>query len=157
MKKECLFCQKSFQEQNIFENNSFYINIDQNPVNPGHLLIIPKRHIKTFFELNKQEFENLQEMILKAKELSHSKKVKEVYQEIVSTTKKPIAKEWCQLALNNWEKEITGFNIGVNNGETAGQTIFHLHIHLIPRFEGDVENPVGGVRFVIPQRANYRR
>lgn len=157
MKKECLFCQQSFQDENIFENKSFYITTDQFPVNPGHLLIIPKRHIKTFFELNKQEFDDLRNTILKAKELSHSQQVKKIYQKIASENKNPKARKWCQAALENWDKEMTDFNIGVNNGENAGQTIFHLHIHLIPRFKGDVENPIGGVRFVIPKRANYRQ
>lgn len=155
--KPCLFCQNEFQEDNIFENKSFYLKIDQFPVAPGHLLIIPKRHMPTFFELTQDEFADLQIMIAKAKELAHGELVQQFYQKVVSQLdNNPKAAAWCQWALDHWDKEISGYNIGVNNGVSAGQTIFHLHIHLIPRFLGDVSDPTGGVRFVIPERANYR-
>lgn len=153
----CLFCRDNFIEQNIYENEYFYLVIDQNPVNPGHLLIIPKRHIQTYFELTREEFGHLQEMVLKAKELCHSDQVLAFYQKTVKTTENEITRQWCQLAIDNWGKEITGYNLGSNNGLSAGQTIFHLHIHLIPRFDGDIDDPTGGVRFIIPERANYRR
>ena len=157
MTKDCLFCQEKFQQNSIYENDYFYMIIDQNPVNPGHLLIIPKRHIQTYFELTKEEFHHLQEMILKAKELCHTEEVKEFYQKTIETIQNKTAKQWCQLAVDNWDKEITGYNLGTNNGLSAGQTIFHLHIHLIPRFDSDVTDPTGGIRFVIPERANYRK
>lgn len=156
IEKPCLFCQTEFQAGRLAENEFFYIVADQNPVAPGHLLIIPKRHVATIFELDEKEFASLQKMLIGARSLSHSETVKEFYQKLAVTSERAKTREFCQLALDNWDKEITGYNVGINNGESAGQTIFHLHVHLIPRFWGDVENPVGGVRFVIPQLANYR-
>lgn len=98
---------------------------DSFPVNPGHTLIIPKRHVPTWFEATREE----QVAIL---ELTDQIKV--------------------QL---DAELHPAGYNLGLNVGEAAGQTVPHLHLHLIPRFGGDVDDPTGGVRFVIPQRGNY--
>lgn len=153
---ECLFCQSGFQSQKLAENDFFYIVADQSPVGPGHLLVIPKRHIETYFELEKQEADTLWEMLSKAKEICRSESILKIYQKVIQTSNRPKVVKFCQEALENWEKPITGYNIGINNGLSAGQTIFHLHIHLIPRFDGDIADPTGGVRFVIPEKANYR-
>jgi diadenosine tetraphosphate (Ap4A) HIT family hydrolase len=88
--------------------------------------LIPKRHVPSYFDLNEQELIRLQGLIEDQKNL--------------------ILKE---------DKEVTAFNIGINDGIDAGQTILHSHIHLIPRRAGDVENPRGGVRGVIPEKQNY--
>lgn len=157
MSDQCLFCQPTFQDSSLYANEAFYIQPDQNPVNPGHLLIIPKRHIATYFEQNELEASLLKETIDQAQQLCKSPALKEFYEQTLATTSRPITKEFCQLALDNWDRPITGYNLGINNGLTAGQTIMHLHIHLIPRFEGDVTDPTGGVRFVIPDRGNYRQ
>jgi diadenosine tetraphosphate (Ap4A) HIT family hydrolase len=102
-----------------------YAIYDKFPVNEGHALIIPKRHLSNYFELSiKEQYAYL--LVLN--------KVKE----IVSKRFKP-----------------DGFNIGVNVGEHAGQTIPHVHIHLIPRYKNDVKDPRGGVRGVIPAKQNY--
>ena len=95
------------------------------PISPGHSLIIPKRHYASFFEARPNEIDELYEMLLTAKT-----RLKMDYQ--------------CD-----------GFNIGINDGLCAGQTVGHLHIHLIPRYDGDVEDPRGGVRWVIPEKAKY--
>ncbi len=109
----------------LFENELAYLFEDKFPVTNGHSLIIPKRHFSSFFEATKNELEAFLELIVKRK--------------------------------NQMEKDtsITGFNIGVNIGASAGQTIFHLHIHLIPRRDNDIENPKGGVRGVIPSKMQY--
>lgn len=110
----CLFCEID-EERIIGENELAYAIRDGFPVTPMHTLIIPKRHVATYFDLGQAEVNACNDLLLKAKEI--------------------VQKE---------DKTVTGFNIGMNNGEDSGQTIFHCHIHLIPRRKGDVENPRGG-------------
>ena len=123
----CLFCTIRKKEL-IFENELAYVSYDTYPVSTHHCLIIPKRHIKDYFELSDREIVACDQLI---------KKVKKQIQ-----IKDPTVK---------------GYNIGINSGIVAGQSIMHCHIHLIPRREGDVENPQGGVRSVIPQKQHYKR
>ena len=89
-------------------------------------MIIPHRHVSNFFDLNDNEFKNLSNVLKKQR-----------------------------LSLLDLDKKITGFNVGVNAGTDAGQSIMHCHIHLIPRRKGDIENPRGGVRGVIPSKQKY--
>jgi ATP adenylyltransferase len=123
--KGCLFCEIS-KQRIIYENSLAYAVRDHYPVTPGHALIIPKRHIRQYFDLSRPELNACNELL----------------GEVRSVTE-------------NDDPGIKGFNIGVNNGETAGQSIFHCHIHLIPRRPGDVENPRGGIRGVIPGKQKY--
>ena len=123
----CIFC-KIRKEELKFENEFAYSSADTYPVSKFHSLIIPKRHVLNYFELNQDEIHACNELILK--------------------TKKKILKE---------DLDVKGFNIGTNVGKVAGQSIMHCHIHLIPRREGDVENPQGGVRSVIPLKQHYTR
>jgi len=121
----CPFCNPSSDAELILESALAYSILDKYPVNPGHALIIPKRHVSGYFELSFKEQSS------------------------------------CFFLLNEVKKEIQkrfnpeGFNVGINIGENAGQTVSHVHIHLIPRFFGDVEDPRGGVRGVIPERKLY--
>ena len=98
---------------------------DHFPVSPGHTLIIPKRHVASFFDLEPEEHAQIRELEMQCRD-------------IVQQQFHP-----------------DGFNIGVNVGKSAGQSVFHCHIHLIPRYLGDVANPRGGVRGVIPAKQNY--
>ena len=123
----CLFC-NTIKKEYIFENNLAYSTFDSYPVSEFHLLIVPKRHIKNYFELTNDEIIACNKIIL----LSKNK-------------------------IEKMDKTIKGFNIGINCGKVAGQSIMHCHIHLIPRREGDVENPQGGVRGVIPSKQHYLR
>jgi ATP adenylyltransferase len=95
------------------------------PVSPGHALLIPKRHVETWFDASRSEQTALLQAIDVAKTMIEQRHAPD------------------------------GFNIGINCGKSAGQTVFHLHVHLIPRFVGDVANPRGGVRHVIPEKADY--
>ncbi len=95
------------------------------PISPGHTLIIPKRHIASFFETTPDERNELLSLLDRA-------------QKNLQTEFNPDA-----------------FNIGINDGAAAGQTIPHLHIHLIPRYQGDLPDPRGGVRWIIPEKAKY--
>ena len=123
----CIFC-KIREEELQFENQLAYSSIDSYPVSEFHSLIVPKRHVETYFELNNEEIHACNELILK--------------------TKEKILKK---------DPSVKGFNIGTNAGKVAGQSIMHCHIHLIPRREGDVENPQGGVRSVISKNQHYIR
>ena len=123
----CLFC--SIKESGLADENKLvYASYDTYPVSELHCLIIPKRHIKDYFELTNDEVIACYELIKKIKE---------------------------EILLK--DPSVKGFNIGSNVGKTAGQSILHCHIHLIPRREGDVENPQGGIRSVIPLKQHYKR
>ncbi len=122
----CLFCERETDKFNvIIENELFYSAWDNFAVSPGHALIIPKRHIDSFFDLSEKEILQFYDLLLKVKIR-------------ISKTHKPDA-----------------FNVGINDGIAAGRTIQHLHIHVIPRYNGDVENPRGGVRHIIPCKGFY--
>ncbi|WP_295002492.1 HIT family protein [uncultured Dechloromonas sp.] len=120
----CPFC--TLPPERIVEENDHAVWIyDGFPVSPGHCLIIPKRHVGSFFEVSAEERIAMLALLDKAKVV-----IEEKYQ--------PDA-----------------FNIGINDGAAAGQTVPHLHLHLIPRYEGDVPDARGGVRWVIPEKADY--
>jgi len=112
---DCKFCHEP-ETEIIAENGLARAFYDKFPVNPGHVLIVPKRHIASFFDATFEELQSINLLIFRVKEILDPK-------------------------LNP-----DGYNIGVNVGFAAGQTIFHLHFHIIPRFKGDVDNPRGGVR-----------
>ena len=123
----CLFC--NIKESGFaIENDLAYASYDSYPVSEMHCLIIPKRHVNDYFDLTNEEIIACNELIKDIK-----KKIKDK------------------------DSSIKGFNIGTNIGKVSGQSIMHCHIHLIPRREGDVSNPQGGVRSVIPSKQHYKR
>ncbi|KZY87398.1 hypothetical protein A3752_06760 [Oleiphilus sp. HI0081] len=117
----CPFC---VLESVIF-TELVYARYDKFPVSKGHCLVIPKRHVETWFDMTKEEQQEAFELIDKVK------------------------------AMLDEKYSPDGYNIGMNCGETAGQTIPHAHIHVIPRYKGDMDNPRGGVRGVIPEKQSY--
>ena len=123
----CLFCNIT-ESKCAHENKLAYASYDSYPVSEHHCLVIPKRHIKDYFDLTNEE-------LLACNEL-------------INIIKSEISKK---------DQSVKGFNIGTNIGEVSGQSIFHCHFHLIPRREGDVKNPQGGVRSVIPEKQHYKR
>ncbi len=123
----CLFCNMK-QSSFVHENELAYASYDSYPVSNLHCLVIPKRHIKDYFDLTNEE-------LLACNELT-----KILKDEILKN-----------------DVSVKGFNFGTNIGRTSGQSILHCHFHLIPRREGDVENPQGGVRSVIPSQQHYKR
>ena len=123
--EDCLFCNIP-PVRIVLENELAYAVRDGYPVTEMHSLIIPKRHIQDYFDLTKEELIACDQLIRSLKD-----------------------------EISNSDNSVNGFNIGINSGETAGQTIFHCHIHLIPRRTGDVDNPRGGVRNIIPGMGNY--
>lgn len=115
------------QSEWIASNDLAFAILDGYPVNPGHVLVIPKRLVSTWWEATREEqvaILDLLEVVKRQLDESHGP---------------------------------DGYNIGVNAGEAAGQTVFHLHVHLIPRYRGDMDDPRGGVRHVIPSRGNYKK
>ena len=123
----CLFC-NSKTSGIAHENDLAYASYDTYPVTEQHCLIIPKRHVVDYFELTNEELIACNDLI------------KIVKNEVLDK-----------------DKSIKAFNVGTNAGKIAGQSIMHCHIHLIPRREGDVDNPQGGVRAVIPKKQHYKR
>ena len=123
----CLFCNSS-KSGIALENELAYASYDTYPVTEYHCLIIPKRHVRDYFNLSNEELIACNDLIKKIK--------KEIREK---------------------DKSVEAFNIGTNVGKISGQSIMHCHIHLIPRRKGDVENPQGGVRSVIPKKQHYKR
>jgi ATP adenylyltransferase len=124
--KDCPFCYDNIEEYAVAEQNSVVAIQDNYPVTDGHLLIVPKRHIEDYFSMNETEKMDIGVLIRELKN-----------------------------RITERDHSVTGFNIGTNIGESAGQTIFHAHMHLIPRRDGDTPNPRGGVRGVIPEKMSY--
>ena len=121
----CLFCTDT--KGVSLQNELAFSARDSYAVSPGHSVVIPRRHVASFFELTTEEVAACMELINEEKKL-------------IDEEFKP-----------------DGYNIGVNIGPAAGQSIYHVHIHIIPRYKGDVENPQGGVRHVLPKNAHYTR
>ena len=122
---ECPFCALTESRKTIIESESAYAIYDKFPVSPGHSLIIPKRHCVDYFDLSSDEQSACWNLINQIKE-------------ILDKSFRP-----------------DGYNIGINNLVPAGQTLLHVHIHLIPRYIGDVPRPQGGIRGVIPCKKEY--
>ena len=123
----CIFCNEK-KNDIVDENDHAYVSYDPYPVSEKHCLIVPKRHISDYFKLTEDEIIACNQLIKNIKN-----------------------------KIENNDKSVKGFNVGVNSGKVAGQSIMHCHIHLIPRREGDVENPQGGIRGVIPSKQHYIR
>ena len=126
--EDCIFCNKTNCKVIASTKNFFIIRDTAYPVTKHHTLIITNRHVADFFELTKEEMVELDKILKNQKE-----------------------------ELKKLDKDISGFNVGVNIGKDAGQSIMHCHLHLIPRRKGDVEDPRGGVRGVIPDKQKYKR
>ena len=122
----CPFCNFGVERENIVESQSVYSIYDKFPVSLGHSLIVPKRHCADYFELSSEE--------------------QSACWSLVNTIKKILTQKY----------NPAGFNVGINVNKEAGQTIPHAHIHLIPRYQGDVKYPEGGVRGVIPDKRIYK-
>ncbi len=123
---DCPFCQAGRSKEIVVEYGSVFATLDKHPVTQGHHLVITKRHIGDYFGMSFNE--------------------KRDAESLLSLLRKQIVAD---------DPSVTGFNVGMNCGETAGQTVMHAHIHLIPRRAGDVEAPRGGVRGCVPGKMGY--
>ena len=122
---DCPFCYKIENIEPVLENDLAYAFYDEFPVSKGHMLFVTKRHADDFFDITENERTAIFSLVDDAKRL-------------IDAEFKP-----------------DGYNLGCNIGEAAGQTVKHMHLHLIPRYNGDVENPKGGIRAVIPDKKEY--
>ena len=121
----CVFC--TLAASKVIRENSLALAFrDRYPVTEGHTLVIPRRHVADIFDLTYQEIAAVLDLVREER-----------------------------LQLQESDRSIDGFNVGVNAGAAAGQTVFHCHVHLVPRRRGDVPDPRGGVRHVIPGKGNY--
>jgi diadenosine tetraphosphate (Ap4A) HIT family hydrolase len=121
----CRFCLPKPGRRIMIEGEFGFAAWDRHPASPGHFLVMPHRHVSDYFDINDEEREELWKLVGEGKTMADTK------------------------------HNPDGYNIGINVGKWAGQSIPHLHIHVIPRYQGDVENPKGGVRGVIPQNKLY--
>ena len=123
---DCPFCTPEIRERIVAEQGTVFAVHDRFPVTEGHLLILPFRHTPDWFSLTEEERRDADALIFFLRD-----------------------------KIRGEDPTVTGFNIGMNCGASAGQTIFHAHIHLIPRRDGDTDDPRGGVRGVIPHKRKY--
>lgn len=126
--EDCLFCEAlvSDRARIVQENDLAYATRDAYPVTPLHTLIIPKRHVLDYFGLTTAEVSAIHELILAQK-----------------------------VVIDSLDSTVGGYNVGMNCGEIAGQSVWHCHVHLIPRRQGDAPHPKGGVRHVIPWKGSH--
>jgi diadenosine tetraphosphate (Ap4A) HIT family hydrolase len=124
---DCPFCTYINSGEKLIENEYAVAKLDKYPVTNGHTLVIPKRHFSEYFDITQAEQNGIYEL--------------------VRIRRKQLIEE---------DSSIEGFNVGVNSGKVAGQTVFHCHVHLIPRRKGDIEDPRGGIRGAIPNKMKYR-
>jgi diadenosine tetraphosphate (Ap4A) HIT family hydrolase len=123
-KLKCPFCQLA-QSRILLANDFAQAFVDAYPVTDGHMLVVPKRHVASLFDLPQEE-------------------QAAVWRLVADVRGKLIA-----------EQKPDGFNVGVNDGLAAGQTLLHAHVHVIPRRKGDVADPRGGIRWIVPNKARY--
>ncbi len=153
----CKFCEIYQNQEGIFyKNRLFFAQFDRFPVSPGHAEIIPIRHTASFFDLGMQEVYFMFKAALDVKKIIESTDLNEVYRGMLKRPLNDQSQYFCHKALRHRPTKPDGYNIGINEGRAAGRTIDHLHIHIIPRYIGDVQDPIGGVRNVIPGRGDYK-
>lgn len=125
MSDDCVFCSAGSTREIIASSALSFAFFDGFPVSPGHVLVVPRRHVASFFDLTEEEVADMMALMHQVK------------------------------ALIDARFHPDGYNIGINVNEAAGQSVFHVHMHLIPRYSGDVPDPKGGVRGVIPGKQRY--
>ena len=128
MTSNCVFCRmlsNDIRKEILMQNDLAVVIRDTFPVSDGHSLIIPRRHVSSFFDTSPEERTALMELL--------------------DLTKKDL----------DWQFSPDDYNVGINDGPLAGQSVPHLHIHIIPRYQGDKDDPRGGVRWITPEKAKY--
>jgi diadenosine tetraphosphate (Ap4A) HIT family hydrolase len=162
LERDCYFCSVSAGEADpiIFENRSFVGIFDTNPVNPGHALMIPRRHVVSLFDLDAAEQADYFDAIRGVKLRIEATDLADLYREMLGRDylqDRPKDHIEAVLQLSFLGDKPDAYTVGNNDGRAAGRSIDHLHVILLPRYRGDVEDPRGGIRNVIPERAKYHR
>lgn len=160
--QSCYFCRVARGEADpfIFENRSFVGIFDAHPVNPGHALIIPRRHVVSVFDLSETEQADYFDAIRGVKAAIEATDLKALYLSMLGRDDlrdRPKDQIETVLKLDFLCSKPDAYTVGNNDGREAGRSIEHLHVILLPRYRGDVEDPRGGIRNVIPSRADYPR
>ena len=160
--QKCYFCKVTSGQADpfIFENRSFVGIFDTNPVNPGHVLVIPRRHVVSIFDLNEEEQSDYFDALHGVKSVIEATDFAELYSGMMAREDlrdRPIDHIETILELPFLGNRPDAYTVGNNDGREAGRSIDHLHVILLPRYKGDVDNPRGGIRNVIAGRANYQR
>jgi histidine triad (HIT) family protein len=158
----CYFCKVTRGEADplIFENRSFVGIFDAHPANPGHALVIPRRHVVSIFDLDETEQSDYFDALKGVKRAIESTNLCALYEAMLARPDlkdRPKDQIEAVLALPFLNRKPDAYTVGNNDGREAGRSIDHLHLILLPRYRGDVENPRGGIRNVIPSRAHYQR
>ena len=153
--KDCIFC--NLRNRTIFENDFFCAVFDSCPASPGHSLVISKRHVISLLDLTELEWNLLKNAISETIRVIEKTDLQKLYTEMINQEGSENSQAFCQKMLGHLglKTKPEGYNIGNNEGEVAGRTINHLHIHILPRYNGDVKNPAGGIRNIIPDLERY--
>ncbi len=160
LKRQCAFCMTyQLRKGIIFENEFFFSQFDIYPVSPGHALVVPKRHVDSILELRTEEWLDLKPAMQETMAVIEETDLQALYEGLLKAHLSEKSPEFCRkmLTLPYLGKIQDAYNIGINDGEAAGRTVPHSHIHIIPRYFGDVPDAVGGVRHIIPGMGNYKR
>ncbi len=156
--EDCIFCKIYEKRWDLcYEDNFFFGRFDAVPVSPGHVELIPKRHIATLFDLNEDERIQIVSSLETLKGVLDYTNLESLYAQNPPHYAPDSALKFYEAMRKHPSlgKKPEGFNIGINQGIVAGQSVPHLHIHIIPRYKGDVSNPRGGVRGIIPELQDY--
>lgn len=159
MMNPCFLCNIQRQKnQIIWESEALFSIFDHYPVNPGHALVISKRHVPDIQNLNDKEWGEIKNALAQIISIIRKTDLIPIYQQFIQEKRDNQSVWFCQKALQNprINTQPDAYNHGVNDGKAAGRTLNHFHWHIIPRFDGDMDDPRGGVRFVIPEMGNYK-
>jgi diadenosine tetraphosphate (Ap4A) HIT family hydrolase len=157
--KPCYLCSAiKVGEGIICKNNSFYAVFDNNPVTPGHMIVVTQKHIENLLDLNEQEWLDLRGILTDSIKAIESADKNSLYTELINNFPTSVSIPFWKSMLTHKgiNKKPDGYNFGNNQGKAAGRSVDHLHVHVIPRYLGDVENPRGGIRNIIPGMGDYR-
>lgn len=149
-----------YPHQQLWEDDMFFCLLDGFPVSPGHALVIPQREVQSVLDLSPEEWTRLHDAVKTTIEKLASADLVTIYSQMQGSTDNDKAQAYLQDAIayiqqNGYSPD--AYNHGINDGIAAGRTVHHLHWHVIPRFEGDVEDPRGGVRYIFPEKGNYKK
>jgi histidine triad (HIT) family protein len=159
MEKRCLFCDIwEKRESIIYFDKFFYSQLDKFPISPGHAEVIPKRHSTSIFDLTIKEWNSLRFAVDSTIKIIEYTDLVGFYSSLLKNPINEKSKWLCQEMLKHpsLEKKPDAYNFGNNDGKAAGRTIDHFHFHIIPRYTGDMQDPTGGIRNIIPKYGNYK-
>jgi len=157
---KCIFCKKYKHKKNIiYKDKFFYATLDDFPVAFGHTIVVPIKHTVSFFDLTEEEWKQLKLSISEVIKIIEKVNFKNLCENHFGSSSNQKSKKFYGRTLRNikFNKKPDGYNIGLNEGKAAGRTVNHLHIHIIPRYFGDVSDSTGGIRHIIPGMGNYRK